>query len=126
MRPAQNRFEPQREREERERREREERERRAIAKDDVVGRIEKVRVERDGEVHLWVRRTDYSGRPLEGREFAKEVEIKAHQVQCWIFQDRGMGEVNVKATEGKVMNVQWRLIRGREVLELHEMRRPRR
>ncbi len=103
---------------------REERERREIHRDDIVGRIERVRVERDGDVQLWVRRTDDFGRRLEGRGFEKEVEIKAHQAQCWIFHDRGMREVNVKACEGKVMNVQWRTVRGREILELHEMRRP--
>ena len=105
---------------------REERERREIHRDDIVGKIDRVRVERDGEVRLWVRRTDNFGRRLEGRGYEKEVEIKANETHCWIFHDRGMREVDAKACEGKVMNVQWRTIRGREIVEMHEMRRPQR
>src|SRR5258708_6037058 len=94
---AQNPFDPRTQRQEREERER----RLEVHRNDIVGRIEKVRVERDGDVRLWVRRTDYSGRRLEGRGLDREVEIKAHETHCWIFHDRGMREVNVKASEGK-------------------------
>jgi hypothetical protein len=99
---------------------------RAVYQQDIVGRVEKVRVERDGDVRLWVRETNAWGKPLEGRRGEREVEITAHRVKCFVFHDRGMREVSPREVQGRVMNIQRHTERGREVVELHEMRRPRR